>query len=276
MAMDKVNLTAAVRTNLNQLQSVSTMISKTQVKLSTGLKVNSAIDDPSAFFSAKGLNDRASDLDGLKSNMDQAVSTIQAAINGIDAITDLVEQAKGLATKAKATNSTSERSSLEVQFNQLLTQIDNLANDSSYAGVNLLKSSPDDLEVTFNADGTNTLTIDGTDVTTGSSGLNISAASSWASSGSNADGALDQVTTALDTLRTNAATLGSNNAVLQTRLDFTQALTNTLEEGAGKLTLADLNEESANLLALQTRQSIGVNALSMASQQEQSILRLFG
>ena len=73
-----------------------------------------------------------------------------------------------------------------------------------------------------------------------------------------------------------AATLGSNATVLQTRLNFTEDLVNTLEGGAGKLTLADLNEESANLLALQTRQQLGINSLSLAAQSERSILALFG
>ena len=80
----------------------------------------------------------------------------------------------------------------------------------------------------------------------------------------------------LTTLRGNAATLGSNATILKTRLNFTEDLTNTLESGAGKLTLADLNEESANLLALQTRQQLGLNSLALAAQSERAILSLFG
>ncbi|MEQ9683236.1 MAG: flagellin [Rhodospirillales bacterium] len=81
--------------------------------------------------------------------------------------------------------------------------------------------------------------------------------------------------TALTTLRSESQKLGSNVALLQTRLDFTEAYINTLEEGAGKLTLADLNGEGANLLALQTRQQLGISALAFAGQSEQGILALF-
>ena len=87
------------------------------------------------------------------------------------------------------------------------------------------------------------------------------------------------VTTTLDnalkTLRSNAQTLGSNVALLQTRLDFTDVYVDVLETGAAKLTLADLNEEGANLLALQTRQQLGISALAFAGQAEQGILALF-
>ena len=88
--------------------------------------------------------------------------------------------------------------------------------------------------------------------------------------------ALTNVGTALSTLRSNAATLGSNSTILSTRLDFTKNLVNTLEGGEGKLTLADLNAESANLLALQTRQQLGINSLALAAQSERSVLALFG
>lgn len=88
--------------------------------------------------------------------------------------------------------------------------------------------------------------------------------------------AITELDTALTTLRTQASTLGSNVALLQTRLNFTESYVNTLSEGSSKLTLADLNAEGANLLALQTRQQLGIQALAFAGQAEQAILRLFG
>ena len=123
---ESINLSQAVRTNLLTLQKTSGLIGTTQTRLSTGLKVNSAIDDAAAFFTAKALSNSANDLDGLKSNIDLAVSTIQSAIDGIDAITELVNQAKGLASNAKATGDTNERSTLAVQFNSLLGQINTM------------------------------------------------------------------------------------------------------------------------------------------------------
>ncbi|MPY74093.1 MAG: flagellin [Alphaproteobacteria bacterium] len=273
---DKIALSAGVRSNLLSLQGTTRSIGTTQTRLSSGLKVNSALDDASAFFTSVALSNRASDLNSLKSDIDLSVSTLEAAINGIDGITELVQQAKGLANQAKATGDTAEKLSLASQFNALLTQIDDLANDSSFNGTNLIQGTPDTLTVEFNEDGTSDLTITGLDSTTGATGLNIAAAAGDFAAANDIDTALSQINAALTELRTNAATLGSNSSVLQTRLSFTADLVNTLDTGAGKLTLADLNEESANLLALQTRQQLGINSLSLASQSERSILALFG
>lgn len=276
MASEKINLSAGVRSNLLTLQRTTGLIETVQTRLSTGLKVNSAIDDASAFFTARALSNRADDLTSLKENIDLAISSLQAAIAGIESITELVEQAKGLVNTAKATGDTNERSLLAVQFNELRGQIDDLANDASFNGTNLIQAAPDNLEVDFNEDGSSDLTITGLDSTVQSTGLNITAAVGNFGDAANIDAALTDLNNALTELRTNAATLGSNNTVLQTRLTFTDELVNTLEEGSGKLTLADVNEESANLLALQTRQQLGLNSLALAAQSERAILSLFG
>ena len=273
---DPINLSSSVRTNLLTLQRTSGFIADTQTRLSTGLRVNTALDDAAAFFTAKGLSDTATDFDALKSNIDLAISTIQTAIDGIDAISELVNQAKGLASNAKATGNTNERSTLAVQFNELLSQINTIANDSSFNGTNLLQATPDNLAVEFNTDNTSNLTITGLDSTTATSGINIAVAANNFGLNANIDTALTAISSALTTLRSNASTMGSRNTILSTRLDFTENLVNTLEGGTGKLTLADLNEESANLLALQTRQQLCINSLALAAQSERSILALFG
>ena len=139
-----------------------------------------------------------------------------------------------------------------------------------------MQASPDNLDVVFNEDNTSNLTITGLDATTASTGINIAVAANNFGLNANIDTALTAISSALTTLRGNAATLGSNATILKTRLNFTENLTNTLESGAGKLTLADLNEESANLLALQTRQQLGLNSLALAAQSERAILSLFG
>jgi flagellin-like hook-associated protein FlgL len=273
---DAVNLSSSVRSNLLTLQRSSDLIALTQTRLSTGKVVNSAIDDAPAFFTAKALSNAAGDFNLLKTDIDLGISTIQAAIDGIDAITELVVQAKGLATNSKATGNTNERSTLAVQFNELLTQINLIANDASFNGSNLLKASPDELAVAFNDDNSSNLTITGLDSTTASTGINMAVAVNGFGTNANIDVALTQISAALSELRTNAATMGSKNTILGTRLDFTENLVSNLTNGEGKLTLADLNEESAKLLALQTRQQLGINSLALAAQSERSILALFG
>jgi len=274
--MAEVTLSGAVRANLLTLQRTQSLIDTTQANLSTGLRVNSPLDDAAAFFAAASLTNRADDFGALKADIDQGISSLEAAVNGIEAITELVEQAKGLAITAKATSDTNERSTLAVQFDALLGQINAVTNDSSFAGTNLLKVSPDNLTVNFNEDGTSTLTISGIDTTTASTGINIAGATNSFAGDTDINNAITSINTALTTLRTTASTLGSNAAVLQTRLTFTNDIQNTLAGGASKLTAADLNLESANLLALQTRQQLGINSLALASQSERSILALFG
>jgi len=273
MALSSITLTAGMRANLLSLQDTSKLFDTTQTRLATGKKVNSALDDPIAYFAAKAYTDRANDLSALKDSMNEAIQIVKAADAGITAIQDLIAQAKSVATSALSTSSTTERSTYAAQFNSLLDQIDNLAEDSSYKGTNLLQA--DTLQVNFNEDSTNYLTITGFSADTSASGLNVAgAAGNWAAD-ANINTAVTALDTASTTLRTQSKTLSSNLAVVNTRLEFTSNMMSTLSTGADNLTLADMNEEGANMLMLQTRQSLGVTALSLSSQAAQAILRLF-
>jgi len=273
--MGGITLTAAVRQNLLALQNTADLMSQTQTRLATGKKVNSALDNPGAFFTASGLDNRASDLTALLDDMGQAVQTLKAADQGIKAITSLVEAAKAKANQALATSDAAVRADYAAEFDELMAQIEFVATDSGYKGKNLLGA--DDLTVNFNEDASSTSTITAVDYTdaTAVGGLNIAdAALAWAAD-ADITAAVDDINAALVTLRAQASTFGTNLTVIQAREDFTKNLINTLQEGSAKLTLADVNEESANLLALQTRQALSVTALSMASQAEQAVLRLF-
>ncbi len=270
MAINDITLAGGMRNNLVSLQNVASLQARTTERLATGKRVNSSVDDPSAYFAAQNHLNRANDLAARKDQMNEAIQTVKAALQGIDGITKLIEQAKGLAASARAAT-TADRASLATQFDSLRSQIDDLASDAGYKGTNFLGS--DDLTVSFNEDGSSSLTVSGFDAST--TGLSISAAAgSWATD-ANVDAAVTELDAALNTLRTNAKTLASNNGVVTTRQEFTTNLINTLSTGADQLTAADSNEEGANMLALQTRQQLGVVALQLSSQAQQSILRLF-
>ena len=379
--MGDIVLSAGIRSNLLSIQNTAKLLDQTQNRLATGLKVNGAIDDPTAFFTAQGLNNRARDLETLLDSMDQAIQTLDTADQGIKSITKLIENAKAtanqaLVTKIKpasatSTNSTAftgaqtistitgvdntdsftiqvgtaaavtinisatnqsvtailtsisaiadvtayltsdgkikidattgedlaitdvagsaanslgvsgtatngtNRRSFETDFNRLRTQIDELVADASYKGVNLLQAN-NDLTVFFNEGQTSSLTINSRLLDTSAAGLNISeiVSKAWASDGS-ISAAIDQLDQAVVTLRQQASTFGGNLSVVETRSDFTDNMINTLVTGASNLTVADTNEEGANLLALQTRQSLGTTALSLASQADQNVLQLF-
>jgi len=474
--MSNISLSSAVRQNLLSLQNTASQMGNTQQKLSTGLKVNSALDDPTAFFTASSLNSRAGDLNRLLDSVGTAVQTVRAADNGITAITKLVESAQATArqalqkpagsstptaltgsvtiaadTAAVATGSVStltgtdtldglgftdgqtitmeiggvtttytattaatstvanlvsaldanangsvaltggaivatasantnsitfggtatiasvgfdttavgptnsqvagftgtlsvqvnsataetidlstistraaletalggltgvtaaittnkvtitaasrddaltisggdeagitngttaapynaDRSSLESEFNNLRTQIDQLASDASFNGINLLNG--DSLSVIFNEDGSSSLSVTG--VTFNATGLGFTAAATDGfQTNTSINSSLTELDTAISTLRQQSSTFGSNLSVVEVRQDFTKNLVNTLETGAANLTLADTNQEGANMLALQTRQQLSTVALTLANQADQAVLRLF-
>lgn len=371
--MAGITLSSAVRDNLLSIQGTANLLSQTQSRLASGLKVQSAIDDPTAFFTAQSLNNRASDLNTLLDNEGLAIQTLKAADEGIQSLQNLVDQAKATANTALNTviSSTTENSSTglgnatvlvknltgavsldafsitvdgaatvitataaltlskltsslngisglaasfsggqiflsaasgrditvastvnslaedlgfasstngtnrlqsETDFNNLLTQIDQLATDTGFNGVNLLNGNS--LTVKFNENGTSTLAVTG--VTFNAAGIG---ATTVAVGGFTTDSAINAKITQLEgattTLRTQATTFGNNLSVVENRQSFTSNLINVLETGASGLTLADTNEEGANLLALQTRQQLGSVALSLASQADQNVLRLF-
>ncbi|WP_420414465.1 flagellin [Roseibium sp.] len=174
--MADITLSSAVRNNLNTLQQTASFMSDVQNKLATGKKVNSALDNPSNFFTASGLQSRANDLGTLLDDMGQSVQTIKAADEGITAITKLVESAKAKANQALQSQSQYERKEFAAQYNELLTQIEDVAKDSSYKGKNLLAGTGNDLRAVFNEDSTSKLDVSAVDYTdtTLSTGLNLS------------------------------------------------------------------------------------------------------
>lgn len=280
MALSTISLTSGMRANLFSLQKTSLDMEVTQKRLSTGLKVNSALDDPINFFTAQEHRMRASDLASRKDGMSEAIQTIKAANVGIEGINNLIAQAKSLAQSALSAGST-DALAFGTQFGEILTQINEMAEDSGYKGINLLQSGELTVEFAPSA-GDATLKLTGfggtdTEFTTIDSSTVTSAG--WVSntdvSTSVIQSAIDGLETAMGDLRTESKKLSSNLSIITAREDFTSNMTNTLKDGAAKLTEADMNEEGANMLMLQTRQALGTTSLSMASQAAQSVLRLF-
>jgi flagellin-like hook-associated protein FlgL len=171
------------------------------------------------------------------------------------------------------------RSNLVKQFNDLRDQLDKFADDASFNGTNLLRG--DKLKLTFNETGTSSIDIQAKDSAGAASAISNQTLGIDAAligdfdSDAGVDARLEVLKTALDRLRSQSSAFGSNLSIVENRTDFTKAMINTLRTGAANLTLADTNEEAANLLALQTRQQLSSTALSMASQADQAVLRLF-
>jgi len=185
-------------------------------------------------------------------------------------------------TDISSTNNSATRTTLIKQFNDLRDQIDGLAKDSGFNGINLLGG--DKLSITFNEKtgaNKNKLDVQGSTVTSDNLGIGKASEATGVVGEFNVQNdtdlatAADSLTNVLSTLRATSSSLGSQLSTVQTRQDFTKDLVNTLTQGADNLVLADTNEEGAKLLALQTRQQLSQTALTLSNQADQAVLRLF-
>jgi flagellin-like hook-associated protein FlgL len=392
-----ISLSAGMHGALMTLQSNQAAVQQAQLRLATGKRVGSALDNPNSYFRAQNLTSRASDLSNLMDDMTQASSVMQATSKGLDSVKSLIDAAKGLVGKANqsgqnntltgtlttplkstdlvvggvgmttaklltltvgsgaatttttlsatttvqnviddinsnatlnpngngtavkaalvggnlqitSTNGktvslgsddssanlqkllgakTSEgtavaaggtafvdttRKSMSSQFDDLLKQMDQTIRDASYGGVNLLQGQ--DLKVTFNESGTSSITVKSVNYTANGD-LGIANSTNSFISNDDVDVATANLKKASDKIAAQAAIFASNQTVIQNRSTFTKTLVDTLNAGADSLTAADQNQESANLLALNTQQQLAQSTLSLASQANAAITRLF-
>ncbi len=273
--MTDISLTASTRINLLDAKKTTALFDLTAQRLGTGKRVNGPTDNVRAFFLAKSLTDRAGDLLAVKDNIGLGLSTIGAALSGIDALTDIIGQMIAAAMNA-IDQPAAARAEQAAQFDELRVQMDGIATDLTFDGLNLLAGLPDNLTVSFDADTGSLFTISG--VASDSAALGIGSAASdfnLFSTDAYIQAAMDVLDSALVTLRSTAAELGSSAGVLNTRLDYTQGLVDTLAAGAGDLIGADLNEEAANMLALNVARELSNASLNIANQSQRSILQLF-
>ena len=281
-----ISLTSSLSQNLASLKSTQSLMNATEYKLTTGKKINSALDDPLAFFTSEGHLDRASDLQTLKDDMSESIQTIEAADEGITAIKDLIADAKAILQSAMTAETDSDMASYISQYNEIMTDIDDLSEDSGYGDVNLLGGTTQTLEVVFDEDGESKITLTGFDAST--TGLSLTDAASGAFySGTTAGGdfavtksginaLITELDTAKDTLRSKSKTLSTQLSIIETRNDFTSNLITTLKDGSANLVNADTTEEGVNLTTLQTQQQLAISSLSIANSASQAVLSLFG
>ena len=278
-----ITLTSGMRKNLFSLQNTEKLLQTTQTRLATGQRVQKAVDDPINYFTALNHTQRAEDLAARKNEMSESIQLISAANEGVEAITSLIASAKSLAQSALSSTGTASIDTLRVQYNEVLNQIDDLAADSGYKGVNLLEDSTVSHDVKFDETGASKLTLSGFNAVSTAEVLNLDeggSANNWSVAGGTVDStkvnsAISKLDTATSSLRDEASKLSTNLSTITIRQDFTANMINTLRDGAANLTNADMNEEGANMLMLQTRQQLGTTSLSLASQAAQSVLRLF-
>jgi flagellin-like hook-associated protein FlgL len=276
----------ATRQNLLALQEINSNITTSQNHLATGLKVSSAVDDAVKFFQSQALTNRASDLSQRKDQIDQGISSLTTATQGVQSVVTTLEQLQGIITAAK-TETNAQRASAATQFATIAKQLNNLVNAASYQGLDLINSTASTLSLQFSIASNDTLKIHGANLlvsklvsvhalasvlATALVGAKFSAVCALTSK---FDAAFNILQNAVFSAQSSAQTLGGNVTFLQTRLNFTSQYITTLQGGSDKLVVADVNLESTNLVTLQTRQQLAIQSLSIATQSEQSVLRLF-
>ena len=273
--MSDITLSASIRTALLTTQRTTALADTKRENLATGFNVNNPAANPSAFFAARSLSNRANDLLAAKDNIGGSAGALGSTFAGIDALGKTVEQLKAVLESARG-GTAADRAAAAARFEALRGQLDTLANDSSFSGTGLLGANPDNLTVALNEDGSSTLTLKG--VASDSASLGIDPAAGGFNNfvtDADIDAALARLNAATGTLRTTAASFGTDATLLSIREEFTDNLANSLQNGVSTLIAADLTREAAELLSLNVATRLGVTSLALTTQSQRSILQLF-
>ena len=263
---DTSNTAVTVADNASNSNGTTAALGIGGAAVQTAKSVDQAVDAINSVTALQNKVRASNDNGKLRIEND---STLDLQTAGYNASTGVFDGGSGTIT----TGGNTVRKDLVTQFNEVRDQLNKLADDASFNGVNLLRG--DALKLNFNETSTSSITIqskDPTGINTSSLGI-TSATNEEFGSDSSLDTRLNTLTNALTTLRSQASAFGSKLSIVQNRQDFTKSLTNTLQVGSDNLTLADTNEEGANLLALNTRQQLQTTSLSFASQADQAVLQ---
>ena len=274
MSLNSINTNAAALIALENLDAISSQLATVQNRISTGLKVSSAKDNPAVWAMAQNERAQLSALDAVTTSLQRGQSIVDTAMTAGQSISDLLNQMKAKAVAASDTSlSASDRQALSEDYVALRHQIDTLANSASFDGVNLSGAgSSDAVHALANADATQTVDVAHADLST--TGTALAGILSDLSSGASTSD-LANLDAAIQAVNSSVARLGAGSNALTNQLDFIGKLHDSLTTSLGNLVDADVAAESANLQALQVRQQLAIQALSIANNTPSILLSLF-
>jgi len=278
MSLNSVNTNVGSQIALQALNQTNSALQIAQNEVSTGLAVAGPADNGAIWSIAQGQRTQVSDLSAVTDSLNRAASTLDVAISAGQQVSDLLTQLQATALNATdASLTTSNRASLNSQFKSLLTQITEVVGQANFNGANLIKSGASPLYALASADGATKLTISSQVLALGVTGGILQSLSATASIGSAALASqeLAILSTAGNNVDNSLAQLGTSSNAVTTALSFTSNLSDSLTQGVGNLVDADVAAESATLQALQTKQQLGVQALSIANASSSVLLSLF-
>ena len=275
MSLNSVNTNVGAQIALQNLQKTNSELATTQNRINTGKAVNSAKDNGAIWAIAQGQRAESASLNAVKSSLQRGQSTVDVALSAGESISDLLTQMKTLALSASDTSlGTSARASLNEDFVNLRNQITTVVANAGFDGTNLINAGTAGFKALANAKGSSTidvaqqnLSLGGTIVTVAAAGVLDTAA--------NAQTMITTVETSIKNVSTALAKLGTGSKAFESHLTFVGKLQDSLDAGVGNLVDADLAKESARLQSLQTKQQLGVQALSIANSSTSILLGLF-
>jgi len=272
---NSVNTNSGALIALQNLNATNQELTQVQTRISTGFKVASAKDNGAIWAIAQTQKATSNALNAVTTSLQRASSTIDVSLAAGSTVTDLLSQMKEKALAASDTSlDSASRSALNEDFKSLRDQITKVITNADFNGANLLKSGATDIAALANADGTSHLTARAEVLALGGTIVTL-AATATIGTVTTATAAIATVTTSLTNTAAALARLGTDSKAVGTHMTFVSKLQDALDTGVGNLIDADLAKESAKLQALQTKQQLGVQALSIANQSSQGILSLF-
>lgn len=272
-----VNTNGGALLALRSLNKSTNLLQTTQNRVSTGLKVASSKDNAAVFNIAQKLRSNIAGLTAVKASLDRGVSATDVAIAAGEAVSDLLNEMKAKAVASKDSGLDADsRTALNDEFVELRDSISSIVDNASFNGINAVKT--DNIVAILNDDASKTITIAAQSLSLGSGahGTNIlMSTGANISSSANASVVLANIETSITNVGTALSKLGSGAKRIELQRSFVDKLSDSIEIGIGNLVDADLARESANLQALQVRQQLGLQALSIANQAPGAVLALF-
>lgn len=275
MALNSVNTNVGAMVALQNLQKTNAQLATTQNRINTGLAIGSAKDNGAIWAIAQTQRAESSSLNAVKSSLQRGQSTIDVALSAGESVSDLLVQMQTLALSASdASLGTTARASLNEDFKNLRDQIKTVVTNAGFDGTNLLGTGTAGYKALANAKGTSTIdvaqqnmSLSGSIVTVASAGV--------INTVTTAKAMITTVETSIKNVSTALSKLGTASKAFENHLTFVGKLQDSLDAGVGNLVDADLAKESARLQSLQTKQQLGVQALSIANSSTSILLGLF-
>jgi flagellin len=260
---------------LQNLNATSSDLMATQTRISTGLKVASDMDDGAAYAIAQTQRATVSSLVAVKDSLSRASSVVDVSMSAGSSVSDMLTQLKEKALAASDTSlDTTSRNALKNDFESIRDQITKTLSNATFNGINVIDGTNANIAALANADGSSVITVVGQNMSLGGSVVTLATTDSFATATSAAN-LLSTIDTSISNVSASLAKLGTSSKALDNHMSFVGKLQDSITQGIGNLVDADMAKESAKLQALQTKQQLGVQALSIANQSTSTVLSLF-